>query len=102
MFSQVLTGGAESMIMTLYRNIDKEKVQFDFVVNQNNESYNFEAEILSMGGNIYRIPRFNIINIFSYLRKWNNLLDSHNDYKIIHAHHTSPAFIYLLTVSYIS
>jgi glycosyltransferase involved in cell wall biosynthesis len=82
--------------MTLYRNLDKAKVQFDFVVNENNECFDFEEEILSMGGYIYRIPRFNMINIYSYLKKWNNLLTDHKEYKIIHAHHTSPAFIYLL------
>ena len=42
----------ESYIMNLYRHIDREKVQFDFVVGDG--KYFYESEILSMGGEIYR------------------------------------------------
>ena len=46
-------GGAEAMIMNLYRNMDKEKIQFDFVEHSAEEAV-FDKEILSMGGRIYR------------------------------------------------
>ena len=44
-------GGAESRIMDLYRHIDREKIQFDFLVHSTKEGF-FEPEIKRMGGNI--------------------------------------------------
>ena len=39
-------GGAQVMIMNIYRNIDRTKIQFDFLVN---EKGFFDEEILKMG-----------------------------------------------------
>lgn len=88
-------GGAESMIMNIYRAIDRSKIQFDFVVNEQISKYAFEAEIEKLGGRVYRIPRYTIVNYFSYKKAWGRLLSTHPEWKIIHGHHTSPAFIYL-------
>ena len=49
-----LPGGMESVIMNYYRNIDKTKIQFDFLCNTENVAY--EDEIKSLGGIIYKIP----------------------------------------------
>ena len=46
-------GGIESVIMNYYRTIDRNKIQFDFLCNT--EVVAYEKEILSLGGNIYRI-----------------------------------------------
>ena len=54
-------GGAESMIMNYYRNIDRTKVQFDFLVHRK-ERAAFDDEIESLGGNIYRIIPIRIYN----------------------------------------
>lgn len=88
-------GGAESMIMSLYRAIDKGRVQFDFVVNKNENEYAFENEIKELGGRIYYVPRFNFTNWYLYRQEWIKLFKSHPELQIIHSHHTSPAFIYL-------
>lgn len=45
-------GGTETFIMNLYRNIDREKIQFDFLV-EHTKKLPFEDEILSMGGKVY-------------------------------------------------
>ena len=47
-------GGQETFIMNLYRNIDRKKIQFDFIVHSKEKGY-YEKEILSLGGKIYRI-----------------------------------------------
>ena len=54
--SSMNRGGAETMIMNIYRNIDRSKVQFDFVVHTNKKS-DYEDEILSLGGKVYSVPR---------------------------------------------
>ena len=46
-------GGYESLIMNLYRNIDRDKVQFDFVASFPGV---YEPEIEALGGHIHRIP----------------------------------------------
>jgi glycosyltransferase involved in cell wall biosynthesis len=88
-------GGAEAMIMSLYRNIDRNKVQFDFVVNESTSEYAHEAEIRRLGGRIFHVPRYTISNYTRYKKEWIKLLNEHPEWKIIHGHHTSPAFIYL-------
>ena len=46
-------GGVESVIMNYYRNIDRNKIQFDFLCNTDEVAH--EDEIKKLGGNIYRI-----------------------------------------------
>ena len=53
-------GGAENMIMNLYRSIDREVIQFDFLVHSNEKGI-FEDEIEKLGGKIYRAPYYKII-----------------------------------------
>jgi glycosyltransferase involved in cell wall biosynthesis len=89
-------GGAESMIMNIYRHIDKSKIQFDFVVNEQIDEYAFEEEIRKLGGRIYRMPSYKIANSFTYKRAWKHLLCEHPEWSVVHGHHTSPAFIYLM------
>ncbi len=60
-------GGAETMIMNLYRAMDRTEVQFDFLVHEEREC-DYDAEILSLGGRIFRAPRFNGVNYYAYRR----------------------------------
>lgn len=88
-------GGAETMIMNLYRNIDRTKVQFDFVENSD-EPAAFDDEIRALGGRIYRCPHYNGKNHFSYVRWWKEFFRGHRgEYPIVHGHIGSTAAIYL-------
>lgn len=49
-------GGIENFIMNVYRNIDREKVQFDFILNMKKE-ISYDEEIESMGGKVYYVTR---------------------------------------------
>ena len=46
-------GGAETMIMNLYRNIDRSKVQFDFVQNEGSEAA-YDKEIIDLTDEDYQ------------------------------------------------
>ena len=48
-------GGVEMFMMNVYRNIDRSKVQFDFLESHNEGKLAFEDEILAMGGRIFRV-----------------------------------------------
>lgn len=94
-FASLDRGGAETMIMNIYRNINRNRVQFDFVANEKECEYSYEKEIRELGGRIFYVPEFNIVNYMIYKRTWKNLLSEHPEWKIVHGHHTSPAFVYL-------
>ena len=49
-------GGLETMLMNYYRRIDRNKVQFDFLVHRE-ERGAYDDEIELLGGKIYRLPR---------------------------------------------
>jgi len=93
-FGWLESGGAESRTMDIYRHIDKEKIQFDFLIHTNKVGF-FEEEIRSMGGNIYRVPKFNFINFFKYRKAIEEFIKRHPEYKINHGHMLSTAFIYM-------
>ncbi|MFB6317644.1 glycosyltransferase [Saccharicrinis sp. FJH54] len=88
-------GGAETLIMNLYRTIDRSKVQFHFV-KHTNEKCAYDDEIISLGGKIHVIERYTGINHFIYVRLWKKLLKTNPEYTIIHGHIRSTASIYLL------
>lgn len=87
-------GGAETYVMNLYRNIDREKVQFDFILHTEKECA-FNEEIRQLGGNIYSVPRYNGKNHLKYKQSWEHFFNDHNEHKIIHAHVRSTASIFL-------
>lgn len=87
-------GGAESRIMDLYRNIDRDKVQFHFV-QHTTQRCAFEEEVEQLGGRVYSVPRFNVKNYFTYKRAWKELFAAHPEIKVIQGHMTSTASIYL-------
>jgi hypothetical protein len=93
-FAQMNRGGAETMIMHLYRHIDRNKIQFDFIVHTE-EKCAFDDEIEQLGGRIYRIPRYSGKNHFIYKRAWRDFFIKYPEYKIIHGHVRSTASIYL-------
>ena len=64
-------GGIERFLMGMYKNLDRTRYQFDFVVHSPEENY-FEPEIQEMGGRVYHLsPK--AIHLFKYkkeLIKW--------------------------------
>lgn len=87
-------GGAETMIMNLYRAIDKEKIQFDFVENTL-EDADFDEEIRTLGGKIYKCPHYNGKNHLQYVQWWKKFFEEHKEYSVVHGHIGSTAAIYL-------
>ncbi|HKM02201.1 MAG TPA: glycosyltransferase family 1 protein [Sedimentibacter sp.] len=88
------TGGAETMIMNLYENIDREQIQFDFVIHTEDECV-YSSKVRNLGGVIYSVPSFTMKNIHKYKNAWRQLFIEHPEYKIIHGHVRSTASIYL-------
>lgn len=54
--SNMDTGGAETFLMKMYRQLDRNRYQMDFVVSGDGRGY-YEDEIEQLGGIVYRITR---------------------------------------------
>lgn len=86
-------GGMETLIMNLYRNIDRSRVQFDFLVHYE-EPGEYDEEIRRLGGRIYVMPKTTFRNYFIYQKALKEFFQNHPEYKVIHGHLQSVAFLY--------
>ena len=86
--------GAETMIMNYYRHIDRDEIQFDFLVHTDRHC-DFDDEIEALGGNIYRLPRFIGANYLQYKHACKRFFEAHPEIDIVHGHIESCASIYL-------
>lgn len=93
--TQMNRGGLESMLMNYYRQIDRSKVQFDFIVHRE-ERGAYDDEIEALGGKIFRLPRL-VPWSRTYLNALNHFFDTHRDYKIVHVHQDCLSSVALKT-----
>ena len=77
-------GGLETMLMNYYRHMDRETVQFDFLVHRE-ERGAYDDEIEALGGQIYRLSR-----LVPWSKSYQKMLDAffaeYPEYKIVHVH----------------
>ena len=106
-------GGAECRIMDLYRNMDRDRIQFDFLVHYPadktgkksptsdelmavREPDYFDNSVYKLGGRIFCLPRFNGTNLRDYKKAVRQFFAQHQDeWKVVQGHMTSMAAIYL-------
>lgn len=79
-------GGIETMLMELYRNVNRNEIQFDFLVHDKERNF-YEDEICKLGGIMYRVPYISKHPIRHCICLY-NLLNKHPEYKIVHIHAT--------------
>ena len=93
--SSMNRAGLENALMNYYRNVDRDKIQFDFLLSKSQKG-DFEDEIESLGGRIYRIP---MSNPLKYLWNLNRFFSQHKEYRICHLHHLPWGSLSLLFAS---
>ena len=77
-------GGLETVLMNYYRHVDRELVQFDFLEHRAEES-DYDAEIRSLGGRIYRLPQLNPLGA-GYRRALNAFFEENvGEYRVVHS-----------------
>ncbi|OCA88291.1 hypothetical protein A8F94_10865 [Bacillus sp. FJAT-27225] len=90
--------GQETLLMNVYRKLDREKVQFDFLCTVH-EKGDFDDEIYALGGKIYYLPTGNynsgVLRYVSEFLRIYKFLKSHGRYRIFHIHtyHALNGFI---------
>lgn len=106
-------GGAECRIIDLYRNMDRDKIQFDFLVHYSPEKTGkkcptsdelmairepdyFDSSVKKLGGRIFCLPKFVGTNLLDYKNAIKKFFAEHQgEWKVIQGHMTSTAAIYL-------
>lgn len=94
MVGSLNTGGSQSMVLNLYKNIDRNKIQFDFIIDEP-EQTQYKSLIEEMGGKVYVLPKLNGFNVFKVKKAWKRFFKEHPEYKILHSHVRSYASIYI-------
>ena len=85
----------ETMLMNYYRNIDRTKIQFDFLTHRPDRS-DYDDEIESLGGKVYYAPRLYPQNYPAYFAYMKKFFKEHPEYKIMHSHIDSMSYLPLL------
>lgn len=75
-------GGVEAIVMNYYRHIDREKIQFDFICDDDSTCIPKE-EIESLGGKVILIPPYQ--KVLKYHKELKKVLKD-GQYKIVHSH----------------
>ena len=83
-------GGAESRIMDILRELDRDRFRYDFLLNEAPGAYEEEAK--SLGCNIYRTVKYKVYNKGRYLKELRDFFAEHpvmwiltpeQDYKLV-------------------
>lgn len=83
-----LGGGVESVVMNYYRHIDRTKIQFDFICDEDSTNIPYD-EIEQLGGRVILVPPYQ--KVFEYQKELIKLFKD-NNYKIVHSHINTLSF----------
>lgn len=87
--------GLETMLMNYYRNIDRDKIQFDFLTHRPYKS-DYDEEIVSLGGRVFYAPRLYPQNYIAYFKWMKAFFNEQSEYQIVHSHMDSMSYLPLL------
>ena len=73
------------MVMNVYRQIDRNQMQFDFLIKEHVLD-GYEQEIKAMGGNIICVPGPKKIGVLRYIAQVRRVLLDHSAYCAVHSH----------------
>lgn len=82
---QMHSGGKKNLVMEYYQNIDRDKVQFDFICDSDSNSIPEEL-INKLGGKVYRIAPYQ--KLFPHMSQLYKILKN-NNYKIVHSYNNT-------------
>lgn len=77
--------GLETMLMNYYRHIDRDRVQFDFLINKDIRGA-YEEEAMELGARMFRTPGFNPAKSRKYNAYMKQLFAGNPEIKIVHGH----------------
>ena len=83
--------GIETMLMNYYREMDRDRIQFDFLANKPVPG-EYDEEIRSLGGRVFVSPGLNPVHYPRYRQYVSDLLQENRDIRIVHAHNEAMGY----------
>ena len=77
-------GGTETMLVNLYRKINKD-IQFDFISYSEEEAY-YDKEIIQLGGKIIRLKPPNEVGFIGAIKDIKRVIKDNGSYDAVHTH----------------
>lgn len=78
-------GGTETLLMNIYRRINRSEYQFDFLVNRF-DTMHYEEEIEALGGKLFRMKFLTQVSPPIYARRLKRFFLQHPEYQVVHSH----------------
>ena len=85
-----LFGGIESMYLSWYSRVDKERFEFELLLRTQDDEAESLRQYREMGGIYHRLTKMSPISMWRYARSVRVFFREHHDYQILHAHGTDP------------
>jgi glycosyltransferase EpsF len=79
---KVIKGGVESVVFNYYRAIDRERVQFDFIIDEDSPN-EIPDDVRKLGCRIYKIPSYR--HLPAYMKSLERIF-AEGQYRIAHSH----------------
>ena len=89
--SNMARAGIETMLMNYYREIDRSRLQFDFLANKPVPG-EYDEEIRGLGGRVFVSPGLNPLHFPRYERFVADLVHNDPEIKIVHAHNEAMGY----------
>lgn len=86
-------GGIESRLLDWYKNVDRDKVKFDLLVQTNIEKNELINEFIDIGGDVFVLPGFSPRTYIKHKKKLKDFFLENSDYDVIHCHSTIGYFV---------
>lgn len=90
-------GGAETFIMNAYRNIDRNKITFEFLLRSKTNNKDYLDEIKRNGDKVFITSSFTR-NIFKNFKETKKIIMS-GDYDVIHVHANALIYVYPIIIA---
>ncbi|MGE7905349.1 glycosyltransferase family 1 protein [Peribacillus sp. NPDC094092] len=78
-------GGIESRLIDWYKNIDRDKIQFDLIKLTPDTENPLIVKFKELGGKVYTLPKFSPKTYFKYQKELKKFFNEH-DYNAVHCH----------------
>lgn len=78
-------GGIQSFLLNIYKNINRERIRFDFLLTYRGV---YDEEFKKLGSNIYYIPNIKDVGYLKYVKSLRGFLRKHRNYSNIHIHYS--------------
>ena len=78
-------GGIQSFLLNIYKNIDRDKIRFDFLLTYRGVH---DKEFADLGSKIYYIPNIKDVGYLKYTKGLKSFFRAHRDYQNVHIHYS--------------